>query len=204
MSNIFTDLVQKLTRRQKKNKPVPVPVEVPEKVRQEPAKIGTVVTYNRVDGRVSGSVLQVGGVTWDDKAKVYRGKNYVAQQQAAILEREAQLHKARKERERREDERNYASSTTFDDAFFYQSTETGPERVYTTPESSSGYDYPSQPPQAAYVAPSPSYEPSPSYSPPSYSSPSYSDNSSSSSSSSSSSYSDSGSSSSGGGYGGGE
>jgi len=194
MNNFFTDLVAKLTRRQKKGKPVPVPV-VPEpiktdKVRQAPETIGTAVTYNRVDGRVSGSVIQVGGVTWDEEAKVYRGKNYVIQQEAerrrlqdVARDRAANLahqERLRRERERREDEQRYASSTTFDDAFFVSSAETS----YEPHGRSSGYDYPSDTSQPAYVAPSPSYE-APSYSSPSHSSV------------------DSGSSSSGGGYGGG-
>lgn len=199
MSNFFTDLVEKLTRRQKKGKPVPVEVPAdpkPEKIRQVPETIGTAVTYNRVDGAVSGGLFHAGNVTWDDQAKVYRVRNYQIQQEAA---RRAELdrQKRQKERGRREEEQCYASSTTFDDTFFLSSSET----VYTAPESASGYDYPSPASSSSYVAPSPSYE-----APPSYSSPSYSSDSGSSSSSSgyTSSYSDSGSSSSGGGYGGGE
>jgi hypothetical protein len=201
--NIFRKLFGS-KRRERKNKPVPVvPHKAPIRQEPEPAepKIKA-VTYNRVDGQVSGGLLQAGPVRmvearpplqqtpkraeWDEDNYIYKGKarNRYAGDDGFIF---------------------YANSTDFDDAFFYQSEETPPERGYTAPESASGYDYTPQPISEPYVAPSPSYEaptytaPEPSYSAPSYSSPSYDSGSGSSYSGysgSSSSYSDSGSSSS--------
>ncbi len=199
--NIFRRLFSS-KRREKKNKPVPVvPHKEPIRHKPEPPepKIKA-VTYNRVDGRVSGGRLIESRppvqqtpkrAIWDEDSQIYKGKV----------------------RNRHSDDNEfefYADSTMFDDAFFYQSEETGPERGYTAPESASGYDYTPQPVSEPYVAPSASYEP-PTYTPSydtgssssssgySYSPSSDSGSSSySSSDSGSSSYSDSGSS--GGGY----
>lgn len=208
MKNIFAELKKKLTRREKKGKPVPVPHKAPIRQEPEPAepKIKA-VTYNRADGRVSGGELK--SVYWDEGAKVYKGTNYFVQaQEADRLMREQEL-KLRKSRPVRYDDYGgddfsfYADSTTFDEAFFHQSEETRPERGYTAPESPLGYDYPRETVSPVYEAPRTSYEApasttaydtGSSSASTGYSSSGYSD-----SGSGSSSYSDSGSSS-GGGY----
>lgn len=137
--NIFQRICASL-RRKKKGKPVPVVPEPPIKA----------VTYNRVDGLVSGGVLvehrpplqqtpRSGRVVWDPASKVHKGKTY-------------------NRRADTDDFVMYAESTEFDDTFFYESGETASERGYTAPESASGYDYPSQSVSSSYVDRSPFYE----------------------------------------------
>lgn len=166
MGNIFTDLVAKLTRRQKKNKPVPVPYKEPIRRQPEPSDNPLVaVTYNRVDGVVSGGTLNRGtvrinesrpplqqkpkGAYWDDEAKIYKGTNYVTQVQ------EAERAKRRRRQEDDDDFLLFATATTFDDSFYYQNQ---PENVCDGSESASGYDYPRETFSPVYEAPSPSYE----------------------------------------------
>jgi hypothetical protein len=167
MGNIFSDLVAKLTRRQKKNKPVLVPV--PSKP-EPPIKA---VTYNRVDGQVSGAQLK-GGVVWDDIAKVYtqeqframkpplqqtpyKGTNYFVQaQEAERLERERRIKRYDQDND---DFMLFASATEFDQAWFYQNEETAPEIDSKPLESPSGYDYPRETFSPVYEAPSYQYEP---------------------------------------------
>ena len=167
MKNFFAVLKEKLTRRQKKNKPVPV----------DPRPIKA-VTYNRVDGVVSGGPLESirvhetrpplqqmpKGAYWDEEARVYKGTNYFVQaQEVDRIMREAEL-KARKKLPVRYDDYGgddfafYADSTIFDDAFFHQSEETRPERGYAAPDSPSGYDYPQTAPEAVYEASRAPYE----------------------------------------------
>lgn len=180
MSNIFADLVAKLTRRQKKGKPVPVPVKP-----EPPLKA---VTHNRADGVVSGNVF------WDKDAGVHRGKT--AAQKEADRRRREDYDRDRRDYDEGNDFGLFVAGSTFDESFFYQNA---PESPSTGSDYSGGYDGYTQSVPEPYVAPSTSYSaPEPSYTAPSYtdygsssSSSSYSDSG---SSSSSSSYSDSGSS----------
>lgn len=166
MSNIFTDLVAKLTRRQRKGKPVPVPVP------PKPEPPLRAVTYNRVDGRVSGGVIQAGsingGAVWDDEARVYRGNNYVVQQRPPYQ----QTPKApvKPKRHDYDDSDYYESAFVPDPAFFFLSEERTPESPSTGSDylggytdTSSGSSSPYEAPQASYSAPEPSYS-APSYS----------------------------------------
>jgi|SRR6188474_2243994 len=165
MRNIFTDLVAKLTRRQKKNKPVPVepkpkPIEIPIKA----------FTYNRQDGVVAGAQLK-GGVIWDDIAKVYT--------QERIRETKPPLQQTPKRRKNHSDDDHdfemYVAGTAFDEAWFYQNEESAPdvsprcedpwspftngsESVSKAPESPSGYDYPRETFSPVYEAPTYHYE----------------------------------------------
>jgi len=173
MRNIFSDLVAKLTRRQKKNKPVPVKPKEPE---EKPIKA---VTYNRVDGVVAGAQLK-GGVIWDDIAKVYtqtpkatnRSTNRAIQSVKPPLQ---QTPKRRKTHGDDHDFEMYVAGTAFDEAWFYQNEETSPdassrcedpwspftngsESVSKAPESPSGYDYPRETFSPVYEAPSYHYE----------------------------------------------
>jgi hypothetical protein len=162
MRNIFSDLVAKLTRRQKKNKPVPVKPKEPE---EKPIKA---VTYNRADGVVSGAQLK-GGVIWDDIAKVYmqesskvspkathRGTNYVIQ--AQNTDRVLRERKIKNPYHDDHDFEMYVAGTAFDEAWVYQNEESAPQIDSKPLDSPSGYDYPRETFSPAYEAPSPSYE----------------------------------------------
>jgi hypothetical protein len=206
MGNIFADLVAKLTRRQKKGKPQPVAAPKPIKA----------VTYNRVDGVVSGSLLQTGhigqvitdlpphqqtprGAVWDDTAKVYRsaGVRYAETDRAA---RRRRFDNDREDFDKGDDFGMFVAGTKFDDAFFYVSDSGPAESASKAPDYDGGYTDTAPAVSSSYGGSQGSYGGSETlYSTPSYSggndsgssssySPSYSD------SSSSSSYSDSGSS----------
>jgi len=164
MRNIFSDLVAKLTRRQKKNKPVPVPHKEPIRQQPEPEeKPMKAVTYNRQDGVVAGARLK-GGVVWDDIAKVYtqtpkatnRGTNYLIQ--AQNTDRVLRERKIKNPYHDGHDFEMYVAGTAFDEAWFYQNEETSPESVSKAPDSPSGYDYPQETVSPVYEAPSLSYE----------------------------------------------
>jgi hypothetical protein len=158
MGNIFSDLVAKLTRRQKKNKPVPVepkpkPIEIPIKA----------VTYNRQDGVVAGAQLK-GGVIWDDIAKVYtqtpkvthRGTNYLIQ--AQNTDRVLRERKIKNPYHHDHDFEMYVAGTAFDEAWFYQNEESAPQIDSKPLGSPSGYDYPQETFSPVYEAPSHHYE----------------------------------------------
>jgi len=185
MGNIFTSLINKLSkRRQKKGKPVPV-VPVPVTVPAEPKL--RAVTYNRVDGVVSGGRIEA-------------VRPPVQQRPRPVSRPVPQSPKTASRRHDRDydDEIRYAEVTTFSPEWYRMNEDaSGP---FSGGNSNSGSDYTPEPVSSSYVAPSTSYEGA-SYSAQSYSS----DSGSGGSSFSSGSYSDSGSSSSsGGGYGGGE
>lgn len=170
MGNIFTDLVAKLTRRQRKGKPVPVPVPVtPKPAPEAPLRA---VTYNRVNGVVSGGVIQAGNINgrvrWDDEARVYKGTNYITQSRNA---EEARRRRERDDYDNGNDFNMFVAGTAFDDTFFYQNNDVAPERPCEDSNYSGGYTDTSSGSSSSYEAPSPSYSaPETSYSPPSYSS----------------------------------
>lgn len=141
MKNIFSGLKKKLTRREKKGKPVPVPHKAPVRQEPEPAEPKIKATFMRPPLRQERKHRAV----WDEEARVHRGENYWVQADGV---------------QRNAIEEFIERSMVVPVEIFY---ETHPERYSKAPESASGYDYPMDTVSSSYVAPSPSYE-APTYS----------------------------------------
>ncbi len=159
MTNVFSVLKKKLTRREKKGKPVPVPVVPAEK----PIKA---VTYNRCDGHVEGGLIQAGVIHetkpplqqtpkaayWDQEAKVYKGANYLVQSQDAARRLADERRRLERDRDGYGGDQYDISMSVFERSMvapvevFYEE----PERHSKAPESPSGYDYPRETVSSVY------------------------------------------------------
>lgn len=156
MKNIFAVLKKKLTRREKKGKPVPVVPPLKKRERPVPAES----PYSNPDGgeKIRAVFMQPPlrqtprGAYWDEEARVYKGNNYLIQ--AAQVERDL--------RQRREVQEYLDRSMVVPVEIFYEE----PESPCKAPESPSGYDYPRETVSSSYEPSGTLYE-APTYSPPS-------------------------------------